>query len=299
MEKETLNFILDSLTGERTKFYSFKQHYALMLLEQILEANGGAMPVRELKTSPYKSLLNCPHVKKVLATIGSKELQIKDLYRYLPDSYDYYRLTLGNWPEWDDHPDTRWCQTTRRGWNLVLQLNMPISHIRELAQYVDDWQRYIEDSLHPISQSELTLAWARIDLDFDTGEALIEEIQSDWIRDVAHLAKSSCFQDWESYWTKKLKVKAKSWSETMLTAAIWFLQKELGLKSIFYHSFESGNRLKQIDARYPPRSIYSELPKRFCFQKTHNGPRFIYKDAKKKAYRQLTDPATEWYLLEL
>lgn len=35
-----------------------------------------------------------------------------------------------------------------------------------------------------------TLAWSRIDFDFDTGEALIEEIQSDWVRRVKHCVQS-------------------------------------------------------------------------------------------------------------
>ena len=41
-----------------------------------------------------------------------------------------------------------------------------------------------DDPFHPVaSGGELTLAWSRIDLDLDRGEALVEEIQSDWVRD--------------------------------------------------------------------------------------------------------------------
>lgn len=37
---------------------------------------------------------------------------------------------------------------------------------------------------HPVSRQRNTLAWARLDLDLNSATALIEEIQSDWIRDV-------------------------------------------------------------------------------------------------------------------
>jgi hypothetical protein len=39
-----------------------------------------------------------------------------------------------------------------------------------------------EWSAHPIRRSPSTLAWSRVDIDFENGEALIEEIQTDWVR---------------------------------------------------------------------------------------------------------------------
>ncbi len=35
---------------------------------------------------------------------------------------------------------------------------------------------------HPIHKTRNSIAWARIDLDYLTGEVLIEEIQNDWLR---------------------------------------------------------------------------------------------------------------------
>jgi hypothetical protein len=34
------------------------------------------------------------------------------------------------------------------------------------------------------------------------------------------------------------------WDEAILCATIWFLDTELGIRRIFYHTFDSGNRLE-------------------------------------------------------
>ena len=57
---------------------------------------------------------------------------------------------------------------------------------------------------HPVRQDgRHTLAWARMDVDLDAGEALIEEIQSDWIREaVSEWRRSRQVKDRQAflYW---------------------------------------------------------------------------------------------------
>jgi len=40
------------------------------------------------------------------------------------------------------------------------------------------------------------------------------------------------------------------------------------------------------------------LPKKFCFQKTHNGPQFIRDWKNRQLRKQFTDPDTTWFNLE-
>lgn len=48
---------------------------------------------------------------------------------------------------------------------------------------------------HPVRKDDVeTLAWARIDLDFASNQALIEEIQSDWVKNAANSD-----QDWQQW----------------------------------------------------------------------------------------------------
>lgn len=219
-----------------------------------------------------------------------------------PQIQDGYRLTLGTWPALDEKPQLNWHQITRSGWNLVLQLNFSFSHNRELQKSVGNWQRPLEWSPHPINKdSEITLAWARIDLDLETGEALIEEIQSDWVRDVKDYAEKRWYDnhnDWKRYYEEVMHPKTKRWPETMLTATLWFLLTELGVRQIFYHTADTGVKMKHIEWTPPPRSLYTALPKKFCFQKTHNGPQFIRDWKNRQLRKQFTDPDTTWFNLE-
>ncbi|MEM7503978.1 MAG: hypothetical protein AAF417_18190 [Pseudomonadota bacterium] len=134
-----------------------------------------------------------------------------------------------------------------------------------------------------------TLAWARLDIDLERGEALIEEIQTDWIRKALFarrraLRARNMFRVFGvpmqkhrviRYVDSTLRRHEETWDEAMLSATIWFLRRELGIKTIYYHTYESGARIKNISFRLPPRSIYSKLPKRFCFRATDQRPGFL------------------------
>jgi len=161
-----------------------------------------------------------------------------------------------------------------------------------------------------------TLAWARIDLDFVTGEALIEEIQSDWVRIgnyVLNIAKryKQCgkleFDRWNirgqvddviEYCEKVLKPYQAIWSEAMLAATVEFIKTELGIDMIYYHSFNTGCRLKKTGEKSPPKSIYDKLPRKFCFTKTYYEPKFLNNDKYfSRNYRKIWYP--EWFTLRI
>ncbi len=285
----------------RTIYYGFRDRYAPLLLEYAIGEAGCS--IADLKTSALAPLLQKSCVKSVLANLGSAWLRPTDLINAWPEEPYGYRLTLGTWPGLDSKPHTTWNQITRWGWNIVLQLNLATSHRRELGKLVSDWEEVIEDPVHPIAGGgELTLAWSRIDLDLETGEALIEEIQSDWVRDVKYYAQSRWVDNreaWEQYFEQFLKPQTRKWPETMLTATLWFLLKELGIRRVFYHTPDSGKELKRIGGVAPPRSIYSDLPRRFCFQVTHSGPLFIRDSAKRELRKRFAEPRTQWQVLDL
>lgn len=300
MEKETIEFIRSILPKGRTVFYNFPDRYALLLLEYAI--GNDCISVSDLRKTCFSALLQKSLVKKILAKSGSGIIKADDLKEWWPARPEAFRLTLGTWPDLDSKPSQSIDQITRWGWNLVLQLNFASSHKRRLQKIVSDWKQLLEYSIHPIAGgNELTLAWSRIDLDLDTGEALIEEVQSDWIRDVKYYAKDIDDEDqeeWNKYFKEVLLVEAKKWPETMLTATIWFLLSELGLKHIFYHTHETGSVMKNIVGYHPPKSIYSKLPEKFCFRSTHNGPLFIRDSARRNMHRKFTDPKTKWYILD-
>lgn len=77
------------------------------------------------------------------------------------------------------------------------------------------------------------------------------------------------------YWNGRLRLSRQWWDEAMLSAAVDFIVSELGLRTIYYHSPVSGARLKGGGAHKAPTSLYTDLPRRFCFEKTTSIPSFI------------------------
>jgi hypothetical protein len=65
------------------------------------------------------------------------------------------------------------------------------------------------------------------------------------------------------------------WQEAMLSASIDFIHRELGIGTIYYHSHETGGVVKRIEWGQAPRSLYTQLPKRFCFDRTQTAPEFL------------------------
>ena len=101
------------------------------------------------------------------------------------------------------------------------------------------------------------------------------------------------------YFQQALRPHLKMWDEATLFAAVWFIRYELGIKKIFYHTYEGGNLLKGLEGWPPPRSLYTKLPRKFCFQETSETPEFVEKRLPRKMRKQMREGKIRFYLMEL
>jgi hypothetical protein len=299
MTQDELDRIVGRLPSARTLFYYFKDRYALMLLEEVV---GQGRAVSELKTSRYGRLLQKPTVRKTLARIQGDRLARRDVQSIWQEPSLAYRLTLGQWPSRGEKWNRFWHQMGRPGVNLVLQMNLPQSHVRRMEQLLDEDRGSLRSNGHPVASGQhFTLAWSRIDLDLERREALIEEIQSDWVRDVKFYRTDvdpEFAAGWKAYFNECLRPYDRLWSEAMLAATIWLLRSELGMRRIFYYTFATGNQFKWLSTSVPPRSLYATLPRQFCFRQTHNGPLFLRDAPSRRVRRKMRDPDTTWFVLQ-
>ncbi len=299
MKTEDAKEIIACLPKGRTVYPYHRDRYAVQLLEFVVDDQ---VSISQLRDSGFGKLLARPAIKDVVADCGGGTLSRADLAKAWPQKMEVYRLSLSRWgPErrkdWD-----RWCyQTSRPGQNLVLQLNFSNAHNQAYGKIVsNNVKSPFAFHGHPVVRRDWhTLAWARLDIDLDTGEALIEELQSDWVRfsrsaaEHAHKTLTGAYgsePDKEivfagrtldakavcAYYNDVVAPHAKLWDEAMLSAAIWFLVNELGVGQIYLHDHETGCKLKNLVYSQPPRSLYTKLPQRFCFQKTGRGPDFLF-----------------------
>lgn len=295
MDHQTAVEVVACLPRHRTLFYYYRDRYSIGLLQQLAHR---PISVAELKRTPFASLAQKPRVKTVLATLGSERFTAAQiaLHDYDPEQTPFI-LTLGLWGS-DHARDWRYKQTSRRGYNLVLQLNFCNRHDQRY-QRLNAQPTQFNYTGHPTAIHRNTLAWARIDFDWRTGTALIEEIQSDWIREVVWLANAaqrrlgrvqdaalptrlmglSCpLHTTLDYCRFVLERYQPIWAEAMLWASLDFLRNELGLRRIYYHTMESGRLLKRMNGSLPPQSLYNELPRKFCFDKTDQAPEFVARE---------------------
>ncbi|MCB9581750.1 MAG: hypothetical protein H6717_32260 [Polyangiaceae bacterium] len=305
-------------------FPYFKDRYALLLLAWAADEGES---VRALKQGRFSALFDKPVVKDVAAR--APQLTRDLLLGVSAPSVEHYRITLGRWGarrvgEW--RPAA--FQTTRPGENLVLQLNFPRSHHRPcfglVAPYPRDrlWDEHPWICAgHPVARHELTLAWARIDVAFDSSEALIEEIQSDWVRNaLAEARELASLRPEElshaelfgfpshvgvyhvlSYVEHVLAPHTRMWAEATLAAALWYLREVLQIRRVFYNTYETGTYLKDLDDQTyrPPRSLYTDLPRRFCFRRTSERPAALSRCRHPLVRKKLQRTDLEWFLLEL
>ena len=301
MELTTLKEIIAVLSGERRIFNYFPDRYALMLLSDYL--GDRMIPIAELKQSPYSKLLNKVPVKKALAMAGNGKLSNKHLQMVWDYEKDLsFVMTLDRWGNGNKY--WRWNQMSRKGYHLVLQLNMATDHTQKYRRLIRPEEPFSLGG-HPVltDGKRETLAWVRLDLDFQTDEVLIEEIQCDWIREAREALRDGYewygnyqLEELGEYVNVVLAPSMKVWEEAMLAATIDFIRHELGIHTIYYHSFETGARLKNIHDYLPPRSLYTQLPKRFAFQKTANGPEFLMRE---KRVQKLQRKVKELYWFTL
>ena len=280
----------------KTRFYYFKDRYALLLLS--LTSNQHASK-RDIRNSQFAQLLDKAVVRTALYQAGHSGLCSETFDCVWPAHYQCYFLTLGMWGAKAKDP---YLQTSRSGFNLVLQLNFSSEHDEPYRRLVDaDDIRPFEFGGHPVAQGKLhTLAWSRMDIDFATGEALIEEIQNDWVREAQWARRIAASDNGPTYyWGSKiendrviryvdgvLRQHEGLWQEAILAATLWFLRHELGISNIYYHTPESGAELKSIRYSLPPRSIYSTLPRQFCFKRTRSAPRLLVEHNRSRVWRQ-------------
>jgi hypothetical protein len=280
MKQQAAEELLSLLPAGRTLFTYGKDWYALSLLEMALRRS----TPQELRNSPLTRLFDKPQVKSRLGTLGKKDISADDMAYLRSGESETYRLTAALFDGW--------AQTTRRGndaWNLVLQLNLNGDDARWMERrFPERDDDPFEWSCHPIHEGRhRTLAWARIDLDWDRGEALIEEIQNDRLREVSDRVKQIQRRNLKSirlrgtevdaafvlrYWEERLRLSRRWWDEAMLCATVKFIVEELGLRTLYYHSPVSGARLKGV--KDAPLSLYTDLPRKFCFEKTTQPPSF-------------------------
>ncbi|WAC19730.1 hypothetical protein OVA24_21155 [Luteolibacter sp. SL250] len=281
MKQDEAEELLSLLPGGRTLFTYGKDGYAISLLRMGMERACH----EELKKTSLGRLFEKPQIRTWLGSLGKKAITPGDLDMLWPQETETYRLTAGLYGGWS--------QTTRKGnraWNIVLQLNLNSHDVEWMNRIQPERDRDpFERRFHPIHRGlHRTLAWARIDLDWSTGEALIEEIQNDRLREVRWDVDRILSQQLTTvrvrgveidaalvlrYWNERLRLSRQFWDEAMLCAAIRFIVEELGIRRIWYHSPVSGARLKNV--KDAPVSLYTDLPRRFCFEKTAELPKFV------------------------
>ena len=144
-----------------------------------------------------------------------------------------------------------------------------------------------------------TLAWARLDIDRGAGVALIEEIQSDWLRfvrweldDLRHLRpRSRALRDTQAYEAALTARYEQVWPRAVLLAALKLLRDRLRIAEIYYHQPGPGAVLKHSR---PPVSLYSSLRKAFCFEPTRDVPPFLRRKRRKHLSRLPKDRPLFW-----
>lgn len=308
MKKQELEEIIACLSRDRTLYYYCKDRYVASLLRYFFSTG---VSVGEIKRSQAAQLLRKPAVQQYLSRWGSGFLSTEGMDAFWPHEAEAFILTVGKWGDgsWG------WDQTSRPGYNLVLHLNLSEKHNRAFRRLLRPKQDGLFNGCgHPTLQRgerdyfRETLAWARIDLDFSSNEALIEEIQTDWVRGAHRLLdcaerghfprflanRINCkHEDVILYVQEVLDKYANVWDEAMLSATIHFIREELGISNVYYHTFETGRVLKRIRWTQPPRSLYTKLPRRFCFEQVDDVPTFLKKErVVRRSLKKLVKPAS-------
>lgn len=298
MKRELVEEVLACLGDERRVFRYFRDRYCFDLLEFEMDRQGcESIKVAQLRASSVGRFLEKPVVSKALKHCADGMVSKLDLQTLWEKDQLPFCISLNDWGE----ADRGWDQTSRNQCNLVLQLNFDRKHDRQYQKLVkpDDDYGPFEYWGHPVQKGDRkTMSWVRMDIDFDTEEVLIEEIQSDWLRTasstLAHIKSRRVkkpslkprdvygdihgeFEDLEWYVEQLLAPYKNIWAEASMLAALRFIRDDLGFSTIYYHGFDTGKKLKGVCGS-PPRSIYTKLPKKFGFEETGDVPEFLARD---------------------
>lgn len=319
MKEKDIKEIITCLGEERRLFYYHKDRYCFDLLRYAMAKNKHqTCKLNQLKQSQFGQFFTKKSVKEALSIYGQGEISQDQLACCWLEKPFIFALTLDCW----GNGDRGWDQTSRNQSNLVLQINFTGEHLDNYYSLIkpdkDDEGPFASDS-HPINtKGRHTMAWVRLDFDLDTNEALIEEVQNDWLRDAnraymrlktrrkrnPNLNPSDVWYsingDYEGlsrYVETILPPYQQIWAEASLAAAIQFIREELGITQIYYHTYETGKKIKDV-AHNPPRSIYTKLPRQFGFKLTANTPVFLRNDKVARRYlKAIRQP--NWYVMQL
>lgn len=321
MEKHELDELIACLPTGRTRYYYTPGQYIPFILATLVR-RGRLQTLADLKQSPYAKWQQHPWLKGYIASLPNAKSSLDGLSdRLLDGPVTPYTLSVGRWGH---AKGSRWYQTSRRGENLVLHMNLPMHYIRDLQALGihnpcdEQWW------CHPRDGRRLTLGWARVDIDFAHGQVLIEEVQNDLLRDLSDALKdaraaldpaATVYLMGERVNASKLRRLCEAWiqqmcqvwADALLYMTLQFIINELGIYDVYYHQWQSGNVLKRLSPDWaPPRSLYSQLPERFGFNKTTEWPLMLSGDDK---VRQCVDRASrklnrapiqlQWYRLQL
>ena len=307
MKSQLLDEVIACLPTGKTHYRYFQGAYASRILSMLMPEKA---ELHTIKQTRFKRFLEHKTIKPIVALSGNGVLDRTSINASWLEPSEPFLLNVSRW---GGRGERDWYQTSRGGENLVLQLNLPVQHQRQFTRWVDPFGGSSLNgtwSSHPV-QTEIekpsfreTLAWSRIDLDFDTNEALIEEVQSDATRNVLRMAKrykacncSECIEKLK--YVKWFERYQKLWSEALLCATVEFIHQELGIERIFMHTANSGWRVKKMSKTWhAPRSLYSDLPKKFAFKRTFAAPEFLLQT---RCYQKLIrkQPDIDFYQLSM
>ncbi len=314
MKLQDVESVIACLGDERRIFHYFKDRYCFDLLALELQRQKIAkVRVSQLKAGSLMRYLQRPILANALKHCSTGVIDINSFGPVESVQTMPLSITLARWGE----GDRGWDQTSRNQCNLVLQLNFDSGHdarYHRLVNPVSDSGPF-EFYGHPIhKQGRKTLAWVRLDIDFETGEVLIEEIQNDWLRkakgvldqinrrrtSIPHAKPQDVFrtingsyEDLVTYVETELQPYRALWSEAAMLAAIRFIKDDLGINTVYYHSFETGIKLKRV-CGVPPRSMYTSLPKQFGFELTNQVPAMLANHKRARRYIKAIEKPS-WY----
>ncbi len=322
MTPSEIKFLMATLETKNNEFKYYKDKYALDLLRYFVSSE---MSVAALKQSELGFLTNKPIVKERLSRIGGKWVNDSTFQMKNEDDAIKLNYSLSKWGAYfGDNRKDDWYQTSRSGINLVLQLNFDSTHNEAYYEFLEPESHPFYIDNHPVKkptkQGGITMGWARLDVDLDNGEVLIEEIQNDWLREAtvtADWAKRRIAlkkasektrpkalekiepETFMTYYQKYLKKYIGFWDEALLNLAINFGKEQLGCNTVYYNTFETGNHFKGLPEGYPrpPKSLYTKLPRKFGFKITDQPPYMLLKDIPtRKKFRK---KGLRWFVMEL
>jgi len=135
LRKEEVDAIIQVLSKDRTKFYYFKDYYAFLLLSYFI---CNEKPISEIHRARYYRLLQKPIIQRALSNLGKSTVTKEMLFSLMPPPQECYLLTLDRWgsgPKSLAHYLIDY-QTSRGGYNLVLQLNFSNKHNRSYNKLI-------------------------------------------------------------------------------------------------------------------------------------------------------------------